>query len=530
MADNIPHAQSAHPTVSIVVLNYNSMDHLGHNMDSLMRLDYPGEQIEILLVDNGSTDGSPEWVAVHYPSVRIVRNESNLGFAGGNTVAAEAASGEWVAFLNPDTRVKPNWLSELIQPARRDPDVACVASRMLSWNGDEIDFADAAINFMGWGCQPGLGSRRLGDFEQDKDLLFACGGAMLVKRRVFLNAGGFDPDYFAYYEDVDLGWRLWLMGYKVTLAARAVVYHRHHGSWASVNDAQKWALAERNTLFTLIKNFDDANLARVLPAALLLMLQRAYLDIWPDPGVFGHVPAMPTGQVFGPRYYSDQMWQLLRDGAYRQLVRRTIDEVGRRWLRFRYSRLEPTIRSVTRPIDGQFDVPAAAFGRLVAGRDVLRAIPSLLHKRQVVQSARRRTDRQVFPLFQWALLSNFENNQFIRAMRHVIARFGLADVFDKHREWVPADRRITDLSLEVSLAVLGVVDRALTLSRVSEANFRVGEGPPAGVSRVPFESVAMLAEMNRLLWSLPDAPLGDLLSWLAEGCRRITDSVVSTHG
>jgi GT2 family glycosyltransferase len=124
-----------------------------------------------------------------------------------------------------------------------------------------------------------------------RPFLFACGGAMLIRRDLFLEVGGFDPDYFAYFEDVDLGWRLWLLGHRVVYAPRAVVYHRHHGSWQTVNDAKKWLLAERNTLYTIVKNYEDDHLARILPAALLLILQRAFLDIRPDPAYFGLPPA-----------------------------------------------------------------------------------------------------------------------------------------------------------------------------------------------------------------------------------------------
>src|SRR5512137_1405591 len=110
-----------HPTISVIVLNYNSLDHLPANLASLERLDYPREQIEIVLADNNSTDGSLNWVTEHHATVRIVQNGTNLGFAAGNTAGAQSARGEWVAFLNPDTRVEPNWLTELIRPALRDP-------------------------------------------------------------------------------------------------------------------------------------------------------------------------------------------------------------------------------------------------------------------------------------------------------------------------------------------------------------------------------------------------------------------------
>ncbi|HEX6386583.1 MAG TPA: glycosyltransferase family 2 protein [Anaerolineae bacterium] len=506
---------SSFPSVSVIVLNYNSMAHLSDNLASLHQLDYPADRLEIVLADNASSDGSTEWVAANYPAVRIVENNANLGFAAGNNAGARAAGGEWIAILNPDTRVQPDWLAELVQPALADPDVVCVASRMLSWDGVTIDFADAAMNFMGWGCQPGYSSRRLDDFSTDKEILFAVGGAMLIKRQVFLDAGGFDPDFFAYYEDVDLGWRLWLMGHKVALATRAVVYHRHHGSWGDVADAQKWLLAERNTLFTVIKNYADDTLARVLPATLLLALQRAYLDVRPDPGVFDGKPAAPISRVFGPRYYLSQAQTLVRQGSYRQLTRRVWDEVERRRRHLRQARPQ-TVRGrpLQQPIDGYFSVPPVALSRLLAGRDVLQALPLLEEKRKTIQGRRRRTDWQIFPLFQWALRSNFADEQFIQAMNQVIGKFGLVDLFGDVGSPERLEPQAQALSWEISLTLLRLMDRAFVLSEAPEAALRLGGSVPAAAFAVPVESVAVLAGVNQILWSLPDEPLLELLCWL----------------
>jgi GT2 family glycosyltransferase len=509
------------PFVSVIVLNYNSMAHLPDNLASLHQLDYPAGRLEIVLADNASSDGSTEWVAANYPAVRIVQNGANLGFAAGNNAAAATARGQWLAILNPDTRVRPEWLAELVRPALAEPEIVCVASRMLSWDGATIDFADAAINFMGWGCQPGYGSRRLDDFTQDKEILFAVGGAMLVKRPVFLDAGGFDPDYFAYYEDVDLGWRLWLMGHKVALAPRAVVYHRHHGSWDSVHDAQRWLLAERNTLFTIIKNYGDDSLARALPAALLLAMQRAYLDIQPDPHVFGGVAAAPANGVFGPRYYLSQARTLLRQGNYRELRQRALDELERRWRSRGQAAPGVVVRPRQQPIEGYFAVPAIAPSRLLAGRDVLQALPRLQEKRQTVQARRRRSDHQIFPLFQWALRSNFGDDLFIHAMNQVSAGFGLVAFFEGAQQPEPLDQPAQALSWEVSLLLLRLMDRAFTLSGAPEAALRLGGPAPEATLPVPIESVAVLARVNQLLWALPDAPLVELLAWLKERLKSI---------
>ena len=517
--------QKLYPTVTVVVLNYNSQVHLRDNLDSLTQLDYPPDRVELLLADNASDDGSPDWVAAHYPNVRITRNDSNLGFAAGNNMGAQAARGEWVVFLNPDTRVAPNWLSELIRPTRCDPEIICVASKMLSWEGAKIDFADAAINFMGWGCQPGYGSSRINEFNQTKDLLFACGGALLIKRQEFLRAGGFDPAFYAYYEDVDLGWRLWLMGHRVVFAPHAVVYHRHHGSWNAVSDIKRWVLSERNTLFTIIKNYDDQNLAQVLPAALLLVMQRAYLDIQPSLKAQGVSRVGPIAAAYGLRYYFGQVRQLLQRRAYRQLWRRAWDTA---WQRLHAPRIS-TVRSNVLLADGRCEVPTIVFSRLMAGRDVQLAWPQLQGTRDAVQSLRTRSDQQIFPLFQWALTSNFGDAQFIQAMQQVIARFGLEQVFATAGPSRSIGPELISYSREVSQMLLHVMDRILTVSEVPIEQLRLGGPSPELVSRVPRAGMVALAEINRLLWSLPVAPFADVLKWLADGCHKILDSLESAH-
>lgn len=509
------------PFISVIVLNYNSLVHLGPNLDSLLSLDYPLDRLEILLVDNASNDVSVEWAAVNYPTVRIVHNEANLGYAGGNNAGARVARGEWIAILNPDMRVRRDWLRELVQRGLRDSAVVCVASKVLSWDGEQIDFADAAINFLGWGCQPGYGSRRIEDFSQDKFLLFANGGAMLIRRDVFLDVGGFDVDYFAYYEDVDLGWRLWLYGYKVIFASGAVVYHQHHGSWTGVNAAKTWLLAERNTLFTIIKNYEEDYLAFILPAVLLLLLYRAYLDVWPDPSVFaGGYYAPPTTAVFGLRYYLEQGQALVRRGQWRELGRRALAEVERRWENRGKMEPQPGQRPYQKLADGKFTAPPILFSRLLAGQDVLAAWPALLARRETVQKRRQRADAAIFPLFQWALVSNFDDGRFIHAMNHVITKFHLDNLFDATRPSPSLMAETCRLSQELSLILLQQMAEIFACSNVPEKSFRLGEAQPEKSYTLPVSLVARLAEVNTILWTLPDAPLAATLQWLKE---RMTD-------
>lgn len=506
---------AGHPAVSIVILNYNSQAHLADNLASLFALTYPPEQIEILLVDNASHDNSVAWVADHYPTVRHVANGANLGFAAGNNAGVMAASHNWVVILNPDIRVTPDWLTELIRPTQESAEIVCVASQMLSWDGQQIDFADAAINFMGWGCQPNYGHRRPGWFNTNKPLLFASGGAMLVRRDIFLAAGGFDPDFFAYFEDVDLGWRLWLLGQRVHLAARAVVYHRHHGSWGDVPNPRRWLLSERNTLLTVLKNYGTDSLTQVLPAVLLLMAQRAYLDIWPDPAIFGDEWAMPVGSVFGPRYYLGQLAELVQHGRFQELTYRLGEEVRRRWQKRRQESFTPEIPTFQPVADGRFLVSPLPLSRLLAAADVQRLLPDIWARRAELQARRRRRDEEIFPLFGWALTSNFGDGRFIYSMNQVIQKFDLKNLFHPTRTPQPLPADTHPLSQQISRHLLRLMAQIFAQSGVPAAAFRL-DGPPLAESyAIPLDCVARLHEINRIIWALPNAPLPQLLTWLA---------------
>ena len=265
------------PTATVIVLNYNGLRHLETCFTSLLALDYPADRLELMLVDNGSSDGSLQYMREHFPTVRLVETGGNLGFAGGNNYGAERATGEYIAFLNNDTRVEPDWLLEMVRSVLRDRErgVVCTSSLMLDWSGEKIDFQVGALNFHGFGFQPSYGQPVKGRDIQPRDLLFPCGGSMLIRRDVFLEVGGFDPDFFAFFEDVDLGWRLWVLGYAVTLTPSAVTYHRHHGSFSAIPSHRTYLLYERNALYAIYKNYEQATLDRALPAALLLLGQRS---------------------------------------------------------------------------------------------------------------------------------------------------------------------------------------------------------------------------------------------------------------
>ncbi len=264
------------PTCSLVIVAFNAAHHLAPCLNSLAALDYPSDRYEVIVVDNGSTDETLELLGESYSWVRVLPQGRNLGFAEANDVGAEASGFDCVAPVNADMHFPRDWLREMVRHYDPEGGVPCVSSLILDWDGSHVDFAGGLLNWAGHGNQVGYG-RPVGTvhLEDGRELLFPCGGAMLIERELFLDVGGFDPSYFIYFEDVDLGWRLRLFGHRTVLAATARAYHRGHGTTSEFRTFQVKTLYERNALRTLIKNLGSPAIDRVLPGALLLLAKRA---------------------------------------------------------------------------------------------------------------------------------------------------------------------------------------------------------------------------------------------------------------
>lgn len=271
---------------SVLVLGWNGREHLDACLGSLGELDVfvpgepgrprdPGAADEVVLVDNGSTDGSVDRVRERFPWVRVLPNGANLGFAGGYDAAVGRVDAEWVALLNSDARVDPGWLGELHRAAAGRPEVRAVAGRILSWDGARVDFDGADTFFTGHAWQRGLGAPA-GAAGPGRPLLFGCGAALLLHRETFLRHGGFDPDYFAFFEDVDLGWRMALAGDGTWYAPAAVAFHKLHGSFGSRPQPRVRFLCERNALASVFKNFADGRGGVLLLASAALAFLRGW--------------------------------------------------------------------------------------------------------------------------------------------------------------------------------------------------------------------------------------------------------------
>ena len=259
--------------VSVVVVNYRGAEDTIACLDGLRDLDYP--ELEVIVVDNASGDGSAEVLTAQFPDAKVLALDENTGFAGGCNHGAAQATGQYVAFLNndarPGSRTGSRRRSRCCTRTRRSR-----ASRARCSTGRARRSTSSTPRCPSTVTASSCTSAQPESSIPDKaaDVLFASGAAMVMPTDVFERVGGFDPRYFMFFEDVDLGWRLWLLGYRVRYVPESLVYHRHHRSMDSYGAWREHYLLERNALFTIYKNYDDVNLARVLPAALMLAIRR----------------------------------------------------------------------------------------------------------------------------------------------------------------------------------------------------------------------------------------------------------------
>lgn len=234
--------------VSIIIVNWNGRHHLEHSLPALAQQTCRAK--ELIVVDNGSTDGSIEFIA-RFPAVTLIEAEENLGFTGGNKLGLQASSGEYVVLLNNDTRVEPDWLERLVAYADSHPGHGIVASLMLSWDGAFIDTAGDGYTVTGRGIKLGQ-SLPSEDRPKSGEVFGACAGAVLYRRSMIDDVGFFDDRYFMNAEDTDLGVRARLKGWTAGYCAEAVVYHRIGGSQSEMQGRGIY-YAARNHLWTLIK-------------------------------------------------------------------------------------------------------------------------------------------------------------------------------------------------------------------------------------------------------------------------------------
>lgn len=242
---------------SVLVLNYNGCNWLGRCLSSIRHTEYPN--MDVCLIDNGSLDGSVEYVKENFPDVKIIPHGTNLGFAEGYNRAMREIKTEYVVLLNNDTEIlNPRWLRSLIESSKNDHRIAAIACKMRAMNDPTRIDSVGGMGIPGWRGFVDIGKDELDRGQYDVvgfEPFSFCGGAVLMRREVFEEAGGFDPKFFMYLEDADLSWRLRLLGYRIGFAPDAVVAHAFSGTAeAKQVDARKLYYCHRNLLRSILKN------------------------------------------------------------------------------------------------------------------------------------------------------------------------------------------------------------------------------------------------------------------------------------
>ena len=204
------------PKVSIIIVNYNGKELLQKCLDSLLKVNY--DNFEIILVDNNSTDGTVEFITKNYPSLIIIKLDSNKGFAEPNNVAAKISKGKYLLFLNNDTVVTPNFISEMVKVMETDKKIAVCQSLLLKPDGS-VDSSGDFIDHLG------VVYNSKTKIDEIREVSSARGASMLVRSDIFEKLDGFDQKFFITFEDVDLCWRSWILGYRVLIIPTSIVYH-----------------------------------------------------------------------------------------------------------------------------------------------------------------------------------------------------------------------------------------------------------------------------------------------------------------
>lgn len=251
------------PQVSVIVVNYNGRFYLPACFDALQNS--VGSDVELIFVDNQSTDESVSFMQTHYPDVKVVLNSENNGYAGGNNLGVSMAQGEFIVILNPDTAVQTGWLSALIEPLQHDASLGMTTPRILLLAQPNIcNTAGNMVHLSGITLCRGMGQPKQ-DFAETAVVSAVSGAAFGMRKSLFEALGGFDPQFFMYMEDTDLSLRVQLAGYKLLYVPESIVLHDYTLKFGP----NKTYYQERNRYIMLLKNARWQTLLLLLPGLLL---------------------------------------------------------------------------------------------------------------------------------------------------------------------------------------------------------------------------------------------------------------------
>lgn len=257
---------------TIIVVNWNGRQHLEACFSSLLKQDYPA--LEILMVDNASSDGSVEFVRELFPEVTTVQNNANIGFGPAVNRGMAAGKGDYFLFLNNDLSLNECCLSEMVRKME-ERDAGAVIPKILFFEEEKRDMINSFgvdVNYTGIACPRHI-------FENDRESLKEyethCGGIFMLSADMVRKTGGFDESIFFYHEDHDLSWRIRLAGKKLIVNPKAIIYHKYHFG----RNKNKFYQSEKNRLYILLKNYSLKTLILIAPAVVLVEFAQIIFSI-----------------------------------------------------------------------------------------------------------------------------------------------------------------------------------------------------------------------------------------------------------
>lgn len=249
--------------VTVVIPNYNGIKYMKTCLDSLLNQKY--KDFQVIVVDNGSTDGSREFVQTQYPQIQLITFAENEGFCCAVNAGIRASKTPYVILLNNDTESSPEFIQELVKMIEGSQKIFSCASKMLDfYHRDIIDDAGNYYNALGWAYARGKGKYK-DKCNEEKTIFAACAGAAIYRRELFEQVGMFDEAHFAYLEDVDVGYRARIQGYRNVYAPKAIVYHVGSATTGSRYNEIKIRYAARNSVYLVYKNMPLAQLVLNVP-------------------------------------------------------------------------------------------------------------------------------------------------------------------------------------------------------------------------------------------------------------------------
>ncbi len=270
-----PQSVIRNPKVAVVILNYNTRRHLEAFLPAVLATDYPN--FEVVVADNASPDDSVLFLEQNYPNIKILKFSENSGFAGGYNRALAMVEADYFVLLNSDVEVTPGWITPIVERMEAEPNIAIAQPKIRAEQArDRFEYAGAAggwVDILGYPfCRGRIFDETeidFGQYDAPQDCFWAAGAAMFIRSKTWRDFGGFDADYFAHNEEIDLCWRTKRAGFRVICEPRSVVFHLGGGTLEYENP-RKVFLNFRNSLFTILKNEPAGKLFWLIPARFLL--------------------------------------------------------------------------------------------------------------------------------------------------------------------------------------------------------------------------------------------------------------------